>query len=247
MEEFENIYDKIREIIGDNPNRMSVLEEQVDIDLQMEYFEFSRRAKEDLDKESIAGELDKLLDPEIPVDYKRNLLPKLASMEQVEAYRTIEKFMKDPPPELKSWGILALMESRMLLESKILNENKVFISTGLGGKGARLRYFIVLLGKGINEFSDLQKKIVSNEFEMVLKKYDSLIEELKFDKTFATLLTMLPMDVTIKKVFAEAIEECNVYGHFLQSNFIITNVKRLSMNEINDFIARQNNEKSEEE
>ena len=37
--EGENIYDKIQEIFGESPGTLSILEEKVDIDLQMEYFE----------------------------------------------------------------------------------------------------------------------------------------------------------------------------------------------------------------
>ena len=239
MEEFENIYDKIKELIGDYPNRLSILEEQIDLDLQMEYFEVSRSVKENLDKETILINSPKLFDIDCSLDYKKDLLPKLASIEQVEAFRTIEKFMKDPPVELKSWGIMALQESKMLIESKLLDENKVFISTGLGGKGNNLRYFLVLLGKGIAEFSDLHKKVIKNEFEMTLKKYNSKLEEINYSSSFATLLTMVPMNVTIKQIFKEAIDECNQYGDFLVQNFIITNVKILSIKKIKDFIERQ--------
>jgi hypothetical protein len=239
MEEFENIYDKIKELIGDYPNRLSILEEQIDIDLQMEYFEVSRRVKENLNKEITMNDSPKLFDTDYSKEYKKDLLPRLASVEKVEAFRIIEKFMKDPPLELKNWGIMALQESKMLIESKLLDENKVFISTGLGGKGNKLRYFVVLLGKDIIEFSDLQKKVIKNEFEITLKKYNSKLEEISFCLSFATLLTMVPMNVTIKQIFKEAIDECNQYGDFLVQNFIITNVKILSFNEIKDFIEKQ--------
>ena len=51
--EGENIYDKIQEIFGEVPGTFSVLEEKIDIDLQMEYFEFSRSIKKDLDEEKM--------------------------------------------------------------------------------------------------------------------------------------------------------------------------------------------------
>ena len=239
MEEFENIYDKIKELIGDYPNRLSVLEEQIDIDLQMKYFDVSKKVKEDIDENFILHNSDKLFNRSYAIEDKRDLLSKLASIEKVEAYRTIEKFMENPPDELRSWGILALQESKMLLESKILNENKVFISTGLGGKGDKLRYFVVLIGKSKNEFSELQKKIIRTEFEMTLKNYNSKIEEINFSQSYATLLTIVPMNITIKQIFKEAIDESNQYGDFLNPNFIITNVKKLSFKEIGDFVEKQ--------
>ena len=127
----------------------------------------------------------------------------------------------------------------MLLESKILNENKVFISTGLGGKGDKLRYFVVLIGRNISEFSEIHKKIIQNEFEMTLRKYNAEIEEIEYSQAFATLLTIVPLNVTIKQVFKEAIDESNLYGNFLIPNFIITNVKTLSFDEIRDFLEKQ--------
>ena len=95
----------------------------------------------------------------------------------------------------------------MLLESKLLEENQVFISTGLGGKGSKLRYFVVLILKKSEKFSELQKKIVRNEFELMLKRNDAEIEELEFMETFATLLAILPLKVSLKDVFREAILE----------------------------------------
>ena len=239
MEDFENIYDKIKELFGDYPNRLAILEEKIDISLQMEYFEMSGKVKKHLNKEEIMSDSEKLFDPEYSMDSKKELLPMLASVERVEAYRIIERFMKDPPPELKDWGVLALQESKMLIESKLLDENKVFISTGLGGKGDNLRYFVVIIGKNITEFSEVQKKVISNEFELTLKRYNSRIEEINFTGSFATLLTMVPMYVTIKQVFREAINECNQFGDFLAENFIITNVKVLNFNEIKEFIERK--------
>jgi hypothetical protein len=37
----------------------------------------------------------------------------------------------------------------------------------------------------------------------------------------------------------ESIRECNVYGNFLRSNFIITNVKELSEEEIDHYLKNQ--------
>ncbi len=40
--------------------------------------------------------------------------------------------------------MLAFQENKMLLESSLLDENQILISTGLGGKGMKLRYFTVM-------------------------------------------------------------------------------------------------------
>jgi hypothetical protein len=239
MEDHENIYDKIKELLGSLPNQLSVLEEQIEIELQLEYFEFSRRVKNDFKSESALDESHKLFDSDTSVEEKKSIIARIASLEKVEAYRVIERFLKGNPQELKNWSILALQENRMLLESRILDENHVFISTGLGGKGEKLRYFIVLFGKGKNDFSEVQKKIIRNEFVISLKKYNSDLEKLNFSGSLATMTTTIPLKVIIKQIFTEAIAECNIYGNFLISNFIITNVKELSFDEIREYLENQ--------
>jgi hypothetical protein len=237
--EAENIYDKIQQIFGQVPGSFNILEEQIDIDLQMEYFEVSKLAKKDLDEASVMKEKEEIFNPERDQVEKKALFAKLASLENVEAYRIIEKYLKDEPPDLRNWAILALQESRMLLESKLLDENQVFISTGLGGKGSRLRYFIVLILKSADEFSEWQTKTVRNELEDILKINDAEIEEIEFTGAYATLLAVIPLKVSLKEVFRKAIEECNKYGDFLRTNFIITNVRKLDNSEILDFLEKQ--------
>lgn len=235
----ENIYDKIQEIFGEVPGTFSVLEEKIDIDLQMEYFEFSRTIKKNLDAAMVMNSREQIFDFNKDELDRKSLFAMLASLEEVLAYRTIEKYLKEGHQELRNWAILALQESRMLLESKLLEENQVFISTGLGGKGSKLRYFVVLIGREKAEFSDLQKKIVKNEFEDILTKYDAEIEKINFLGKYATLVVMVPLKVALKDVFRSAINECNQYGDFLKSNFIITNVKELNLTEIKDFLIKQ--------
>jgi hypothetical protein len=235
----ENIYDKIQEIFGEVPGTFSILEEKIDIDLQMEYFEFSRAIKKDLDGEMVLGRRDLIFDFDQDAGERKSLFAMLASLEEVSAYRTIEKYLKEGHLELRNWAILALQESRMLLESKLLEENQVFISTGLGGKGSKLRYFVVLIGKDRSGFTDLQKRIIKNEFEDTLTQCDAEIEKTDFLGQFAALVVMVPLRVALKDVFRSAIQECNQYGDFLKANFIITNVKELNLAEINDFLKKQ--------
>ena len=237
--EGENIYDKIQEIFGEVPGTFSILEEKIDIDLQMEYFEFSRSIKKDLDEEMVMERREQIFDFNLDAGDRKSLFAKLASLEEVLAYRTIEKYLKEGHQELRNWAILALQESRMLLESKLLEENQVFISTGLGGKGSKLRYFIVLIGKEKHDFSDLQKKIIKNEFDDILTKCDAEIEKIDFLGQFTTLVAVVPLKVALKDVFRSAIVECNQYGDFMKSNFIITNVKELNLMEIKDFLKKQ--------
>lgn len=247
MDENENLYDKIKELFGTVPRNFSILEEKIDIELQMEYFEYSRNLRTIAGEDNLKRLSESLFSAETSCEDKREVLVRLASMESVEAYRLIEKYMSEPASELREWGILAFQESKMLLESKLLDENQVFISTGLGGKGDKLRYFVVLIRNRKQAFSRTEKKIIRNEFDFVLKKYASEIEKIRFSGSLSAITAIVPMQATIKSIFEEAVYECNQFGGFLMENFIITNVKELSFKEIRDFLKTQrlNNNKND--
>ncbi len=239
MKENENLYDKIRELIGSNPGRLSILEDNIDVDLQVEYFEFSRRMAEEYESEWAMDQIDLLQDPEYPIDGKKQLLARLASIEDVAAYRAIESYAGDPDERLREWSLLAMQESRMYLESHLLDENQVFISTGLGGRDGKLRYFIALIARNRAPLNDFQLKIIQEEFPYILRKYGAEIEESNASGYLATFSLLLPIQHSVRDVFAKGISECNQYGDFLREDFIVTNVKKLSFKEISDFIERK--------
>ncbi|MDF1576185.1 MAG: hypothetical protein P1P86_13435 [Bacteroidales bacterium] len=240
MEEHENLYEKIKEILGESPGTLKVLEQKIDMDLQMEYYECSMRVRQETDRKWALDHMHYLSEPGHSEEVKKEILARLASVEHVECYRAIEAFLKDAEEPLRSWAVLALNESAMLLESKILDENQVFISTGLGGKEEKLRYFVVLMSRTRVELSKAQQMVIKNEFDYILKKFDAVLEESNFSGYLATMLLLLPMNHSLKSVFKEAIDECNRYGNFLNEDFIVTNVRILSFGEIEDFLERRN-------
>lgn len=239
MEENENIFDKLRELFGSTTGSFNVLQEQIDVDLQMKYFDLSRKVKKGLIPQIVMEDSGKLFLEKTERDNKKELLAQLASIEEVEAFRIIEKFYNVASDDLKEWAALAFQESRMMLESKLLDENQVLISTGLGGKGTSLRYFVVLLGRKDLDFTGTQKRIIKNEFNYILNRHKSEVEDLNFGGSLATITALVPMEEPVKAVFEEALAECNTYGDFLKENFIITNVKELSFEEIRDFLRNK--------
>lgn len=236
MEKEENIFDKIQELLGDLNGNFNVLEEQVNIETQLEYFELST----DLKKTSISDEIfkkkDNLFSAELPIEEKKMLLVHLASMDKVEAYRVIEQYQLSPDPELKDWAIMAFQESKMLMESSFLDRNQVFISTGLGGKGSKLRYFVVFVAKDKLIMEDYQKKIIKSEIEFAGKKKGSILEDINYNGWLTTCKVLIPIQVQFNQLFEEIIDAVNQFGDFLDKNYIITNVKELSLQEIKEVL-----------
>lgn len=239
MEEHENLFAKIQEILGGNPGSMKILEQQIDMDLQVEYYECSRKIASEFDEIWAIDHIQYLEEPGYSDEVKKDILARLASIADVGCYRAIESCASSAGEELRDWAILALNESRMHLESRIMEENQVYISTGLGGRENKLRYFVVLMTRNLIPLSETNRMVIRNEFEYVLKKFDAEVERIEFSGYLATILLLLPMNYSLKRVFSEAISECNLYGQFLNDDFIVTNVKTLSFQEIKAFIERK--------
>lgn len=234
--DFNQIYIKIQELIQNGKNSISVLEDQIDVELQLEYFKQSKKILKNFNKELALLEKDELLNPNTSIDCKKELLLSLAKVDKPEAYRVIELYSKNPDEELNQWSKLALQESKMVLETSLLGKSPIFISTGLGGQGDKLRYFIVLFAKEDNEFEKWQEELIEKELIFNVQKHDGVVEtvDVKGDKVLIDAL--LPFAVNIKDALSDVLKECNEMGDFLMKSFIVTNIKRLEPEEIQKMV-----------
>ena len=233
--------DQLLAMAGSN---LSILEEEVDIKVQKEYFEmvnllskrtenYQKTSKQYL--ENINDLYDDTIDPEI----KKKMLVVLATLDDVSVYRAIENFSKQDSP-LKSWATVALQQSRMLTQSNLLEDPEIFISTGLGGRGNLLRYFCVFLNRQKeNSLEEFQQKIVRNETEAALSPLKGELEQIHFSTGYSTFTVLIPLNADLKILFSGIVEECNLYGNFLHENMIITNVKKLSDEEIQSLLKKK--------
>jgi len=237
---------KIQEMLAKKPEQFAIVEEQIDVEVQLEYFKLSQELKND---DTVSANVDDkvlLTDPDVTLEEKKKYLNQLASTDDVASYRCIEEYAKNPDPELKDWTALALRESKLMLESSLLDERQILISTGLGGRGKSLRYFVVLINNEKLEFSDTQKKLIKNEVEFALKNNEGELESVIFEKYYGILMLLLPLSSSLRSVLESAVDECNQYGDFLMSNFLVTNVKKLSVEEIDEFLEKAENESEED-
>ncbi|RPJ75816.1 MAG: hypothetical protein EHM20_08345 [Alphaproteobacteria bacterium] len=230
----------LNEYLELSENSINLSEESIDNEIQLEFIECSKANEKMLSADEIIQRKEQIFDKALSTDQKKILLGQLASISNIEAYRTIERFLKEPNSKLYEWTYLALMANRLLIESHLLEENKVLITTGLGGKGHKLRYFIVFFTDDGSPITKLQQKIICNELNFALKKFGAEIEDIIFEDGFASFLTVVPMKVPVQILFDSIIKECNEFGGFLFDDYIITNSKVLSIEEIREFLAVKN-------
>ncbi|MBO7497169.1 MAG: hypothetical protein J6T98_11500 [Salinivirgaceae bacterium] len=230
------LFDKLQQLSNLITDNFNVIDEPIDIKLQMEYFKRSKKVRFKSDEVELNDICD-LSNTDLDDEQLRDRMIQLASIDDPKAYRILEEYAKDKSNKLHAWALMALQESKMLIEGNLLNERQVFVSTGLGGKGKLLRYFVALIGNNIDEFAPYQQHIIQSEFETALKNNRSDIEDIQFQGKYAALTVLIPLDVPCHQTLLSAVEECNLYGNFIKSDFLITNVKMLSFSEIDDFVA----------
>lgn len=224
------IISKLKEILSGKIN-LNISENQVDIKTQMEYFEYAAKHRKKINKDIILENRDNLFDKKIGIEEKRKLLIALSSIDKVEAYRTIEKYTEVVDKELEEWSKLALQESKMLIESTLLGENQVFISTGLGGKDGKFRYFASFFCTS-EKFSATQRQVIKKEFNFFSDKFNSVIEEIKFRNDTGFCTFCLPLDFSPHDFIKTIIDECNKLGKFIEEKYLMTNVQKFSFKEI---------------
>lgn len=238
--EHDSIYENLKSLLAKTGGKFSILEDQIDVELQVEFFELANKyLKEKRSSEDIINDEKILNEKSVSFDDKKNILVELSNTKSVEAYRAIEKFINTATGNIKAWAILALQHARISLETDLLDEQQVFISTGLGGQGESLRYFMAGKLKSDNEFSESQKKIIKNEFEYSFKLFNSVIEKINFINEYFTIIGLIPISASISDVIEKAISEVNNYGDFLYKEYLVTNVKLLNVNDIIHYFKKK--------
>ncbi|MFW5852313.1 MAG: hypothetical protein ACOCWB_08820 [Bacteroidota bacterium] len=241
MNEQEKIFQQLKKLFDENPESFNIIEEEIDIDLQMEYLKRSKKLhKQKQTLESVLAKVPQLYDPEIRIEEKRDILIHLANFEEVEAFRAIEAFRDKATGDIKPWVSMAYRESKMVLESSLLDEKQILISTGLGGKGYKLRFFIVLVNSNSEEYSETQQKLIQTEIEYTLKHANGEFESVVFEHDLAQITALVPINISVKDTIKSAIDECNQYGNFIAENFLVTNIKKLNSEEIYQIISEKN-------
>ncbi|MDL2231497.1 hypothetical protein LJB85_02015 [Porphyromonadaceae bacterium OttesenSCG-928-L07] len=233
----------IQNLLSNGGNNLNIFEEEIDLTVQKEYFSLSER----LTKNPITYKelrtlyienVNDLFKDETAPETKKEMLVILSTVNEVAIYRAIESFSKATNNPLRNWGIIALQQSRMLIQSNLLDEPGIYISTGLGGHGKLLRYFCVFFNNTDEKLPEFQQNVIKNETEQAIKSKGE-IEKIRFFKGYNTLILLLPIDLNLSVFFEELVKECNQYGNFLHENMIVTNVKKLVRKDIYDILKNK--------
>ncbi|MDR1918663.1 MAG: hypothetical protein LBQ65_03325 [Tannerellaceae bacterium] len=239
MKEKGDVFESFRDSFGRMDGHFHVLERRIPLELQLEYFKYSeqmRRNHAKMTDDEYQIYLQSLSNDTLSSEHKKYILSALAISNDVRAYRLLEDYVQHSDPEITNWAYLALMESRIILESELLEEKQIYISTGLGGKGDKLRFYVLILAAKKEAFREYQRQTIEREFAYYLPAEDCEIERLSIYDIYAELVLLIPVQKDIKAIIDKVINECNQYGNFVSETITVTNVKELSADEIDEII-----------
>ena len=240
MERHEKDLSKLLDTVQNLGGQFNIMENRVPVTQQLEYFEFARRLQKKKRKmsDSDFNQYKEKLANDTPREEKKKVLILLALSSEIRAYRLLEKYVQEAEDDLVHWASMALMESRMWIESELTEKKQVYISTGLGGKGEKLRFYALILAMNGTPFEDYQRKIIETEVECVFSKNDCEIERLTIKNDYVEFVFLMPLSVDLRKILQTLVMECNVYGNFLSPKFQATNVKEFNQDEVNQLLER---------
>jgi len=223
----DNKYRQFQESLEHLQGQFYVLETNVPVEAQMDYFRFSEKVRKDDDRPAVETAIEILNDRETEITEreKKYAMTTLAISGDVKAYRALESYSQHPDENLKNWASMSLLQAKMTLESEFSEEKHIFISTGLGGKGNMLRFYVFFKSKDLKPFSPYQIQLIEKEIPFFVQEARGVVEEVKVFENYFHLIFLINIKSNIKDILEEAIIECNQYGDFIDRSFILTNVK----------------------
>jgi len=227
----------IREFLDNLPDKLDILEQGVDFQIQKEYIDYSHTFDRGELTETETVKLSSILyDIKMSIEDKKKSLTILAHLGTIIAFRQIEKYYTNPDNALKQWTVLALQECKMFLASALTDQSTGFISSGLGGLNNRLRYYFLILPSSDRPFSTTQKNIIKEELSLVAEDLNSILESIDPSDTFVGLTVLAPMDISVGSLIETGIKKCNELGNFVFEPYYVTNQSIPDESEIKEII-----------
>ena|SRR5680860_1287255 len=209
---------EIENLLKSIPNDFRVIENKINTKVIDEYYEMAR-SLEDKNQNEIIQNQDKWRELEF-VEEIKELLVCLSEIGDVKSYRKIEEITKSGNSEILDFSYVALKFARLNLENNLSDEPIGFISTELGGKGNKLRYYFVVKSKDEIE-KDRESKII-NELKNICDQNDSEIEEIENHGRYILVKILVSIDIAIGNI----IEKLTNKYSFLDEEYICDNVEK---------------------
>ncbi|MDR2497468.1 MAG: hypothetical protein LBD21_10125 [Tannerellaceae bacterium] len=229
-------------LAGRANGEISIVEMRVPVETQMEYFRRSNKIREDRRPRMVEVDecIDRLYDVTVSTEEKKEIISTFAFSNDTRIYRFLEGFLEQQPEgsPLSDWIRMALMECRISIESELLDEKRIYISTGMGGRDNKLRYYVLMVAEGKKPFLPYQREMIEREAPFLLSGVDCEVERITVHDIYCEMVMLAPFSTNLRALLMNLLEECNRYGNFISHRITITNIRELKDAEIRRMIAR---------
>ncbi|MGP1619934.1 hypothetical protein [Porphyromonas gingivalis] len=207
------------------------LDEPIPIELQASYFRLSaemRRRGIQLSENEVQDAEQLLFDPVLSDDIKKMTLLRLAITGNITVFRIIERYLESASDSMRPWALMAQLEARIGILSDLVDEKQLVITSGLGGHDGMMRFMAFLHTDKLQDFEHYQEELIEKELLYRIGKASGEVERLEMHNNYLLLTFLVPINYDLRNFFSSFIAECNQFGHFLSTTFIITNTQLLT-------------------
>lgn len=202
-----------------------VVEDIIPIGVQERFLKLAKRIHPNKFSDAEALELIGTLTlKDIKTPEIQKIIVILAFRGNIEAYRSLESYLPEAPAEVQDFVRFGLQVSRLMVESELSDQVPSLISTGLGGKGDKIRYILAVFPSHRLTFGETQEKIIRNEWDEACRKAGIETERIRFFLEYSSFSILAPIQTELNGVVRSFIEECNQYGDFIYRGYFLTNV-----------------------
>lgn len=217
----------------------------IGMEVHAEYIEMCGQIGDILSGEELIAEGKKLLSKRTPLEEKKRALFYLAHGNNLRSLYAIQKYLKNPDPELTSLASLAWQECQnaVLNEgmSKLMGEHVAtpndLIIGGMGGVNNLLRCcFVVSTVRG-QSFDKSEKGKVLETLKKVDKHYGAKVECLDWGDNYVKVTALTSWEVAVGDYIEDLINQCNGSSPFLRFHYFVVNTHDLTKEEITEYLA----------
>jgi hypothetical protein len=224
---------EVNNILEQMPDRYVICNTEIDQKIMKKFYSELSRVNQEISSEAIEEKGDLLFQNDLSNKEKQKILLELVSTGTVSAFRKIQEYVTVFNKKNDPWMEMALYECQRRVEEDLVEESTGIISTGLGGNRGLLRYVFII--KSMEDLT-VHEKMINEDWLSVATEFKSEIEKIKCTKKYFEGIVLLPMDIAIASLIETGILKTNKDRVILNQNYMVTNTKIPSAEEIESFI-----------
>ena len=227
MSKDKRIYEQLRKFLNRLPRNFKVTEQGFNPDI----ITIFRKEMQKLKNKKINFEETKdKLATEKEEETLKSLTIQLASIGSVASLRALETYEKQAPERIREWVQLSIVQCRIKVEQDLSDESVAYITTGLGGKDDKIRYYVAT--KSTEQLTPKHVQFAREEFHDLSKEWSSELETVENMENFLLFKMLIPVNAAIPDMLLEGIKRCG----FLSAQFWLNNMQKPTYKDLKKWI-----------